>query len=91
MTKFDDTACMCEDCGGLIGTRPHVVGDSVRRTPWAVRCVRHGLVFLTSHEYRAQMLQADALWTCPICQGRAEWDDNNWDEYMEWLERKEPK
>ncbi len=45
-----------------------------------------GAIFLTQQEYEAQMDNADYGWTCPICGGQADWDDDNYDRAMAALE-----
>jgi hypothetical protein len=49
-------------------------------SPWAVICREHGLVYLTHEEYVLQMMAADSLWVCPICQRFAHWSDETWEE-----------
>ena len=53
------------------------------RMKYAVICREHGSVELTEEQYEAQMLEPDACWFCPQCGGRALWDD---DVYEQWLE-----
>lgn len=55
------------------------------RTSWAVRCPVHGLVYLTSDQYHAQLAQVGSRWRCPAaavggkhaeaCGREAAWDD----------------
>jgi len=58
-------------------------GESAEPTPYAVRCpAERALVYLTEEEYNRQMNQPDALWRCPRCGERAEWDDANYERRM---------
>lgn len=52
------------------------------KTPWAVRCRTHGQVFLTQAEYEYQMERPNRVWTCPICNDDAGWDDENYERSM---------
>ena len=65
-------------------------------TPYAVYCKGNsildeeagkylscGLVFLTYTEYVKQMNKPNALWRCPNCGSDAQWDDDNYEEWME--------
>jgi len=61
------------------------------RTPWAVHCFGddgpgHGLVYLTTNEYDNQMIRVNSLWKCPLCGIRAEWDDDNYEEWYSQFE-----
>lgn len=47
-------------------------------TPWAVTCPTHGQVFLSREEYSRQLVAIDNPWTCPECEARADWDDENY-------------
>ncbi len=51
-------------------------------TPWAVICPLHEQVFLTKQEYDTEMLNPDAVWTCPICGRRSQWDDDNYEQAL---------
>jgi hypothetical protein len=55
---------------------------SVEKTPWAVTCYRHKLVYLTADEYMFQLGRPDSLWTCPVCGHPAAWNDDNYTEYQ---------
>lgn len=50
-------------------------GESLTPTRYAIRCTLHGLIYLTKEEYDRQMAQPDALWICPRCGRRAQFDD----------------
>lgn len=63
------------------GATPSTV--STEPTPWAVTCTTHQTVYLAEAEYNRQMNQPDALWVCPICGDRADWDDDNYERAME--------
>lgn len=52
-------------------------------TAWAVICPRHGQQFLTEAGYRRQMDLPDAKWICPVCGATSEWDDDNYEKYLE--------
>ena len=60
------------------------------RTPYAVNCVETfgvrptgcGLVYLTEEEYHLQMRMADYTWRCPICNGTAHWNDDNFEDFL---------
>ena len=51
-------------------------------TPWCVVCRVHGHQTLTLGEYRAEMNNADARWSCPVCGSACEWDDDNYELHM---------
>lgn len=62
------------------------------RTAYAVHCLgiwdmpkagNHGLVYLTEQEYEAQTLAPSKTWRCPICRYEADWDDENYEEYLD--------
>ena len=59
---------------------------SSERTPWAVKCPYHKLVYLTHAEYMRQLCAADSRWCCPDCGELAYWDDNNHQEYLDYVE-----
>lgn len=87
--QFYDEGCVCFECVGAHSLElPPLVPISNRPTPWAVRCPEHGQVYLTSHEYRRQLARADVRWWCPICGLVCDWDDDN---YEEWLEQQEER
>ena len=51
-------------------------------TPYLIRCIRGSCrrdTYLTSAEYRAQLLSADARWHCPACGAIADFDDDNFE------------
>lgn len=63
-------------------------------TPWAVICLGDAhpqgyqcnegkSIFLTEEFYHYQMAHPDYLWQCPLCQGNADWDDDNYKKHME--------
>lgn len=63
---------------------------SREESPWAVMCdgvaedlPSCGKVFLTESEYDAQMERPNSLWKCPFCGASAQWDDEN---YEKWLD-----
>ena len=56
---------------------------SVTKTPWAIHCRTHGQVFLTHDEYGRQMRDMNSLWKCPICGHNSQWDDDNYDLFVE--------
>ena len=86
--NFDDAGCSCFDCvpdrGRVTSLTPFETPPTVwpTRTPWAVICHRHGRVYLSSHEYRRQLCHADARWICPHDHLVADWDDDNYEEYL---------
>ena len=55
----------------------------VKATPWAVLCPTHGRVFLTKLHYDKQLSEVDARWSCPRCGALAEWDDDNYEQYLD--------
>lgn len=68
-----------------------IVLESPTPTPYAVRCIYNGdnggrPIFLTRESYDSQMESPDALWLCPRCGDRAEWDDENYELAMEGLD-----
>lgn len=87
--KYDWSRCNCENCGGdtidieleaMVQTVPPVAADP---TPWAIRCHKHGKVYLTNHEYNRQMNRANAHWECPLCpawNNYAGFDDDNYED-----------
>lgn len=54
--------------------------------PYAVICPNHGQVFLSSPEYDWQMNRPNSLWQCPLCGEEADWDDDNYEDYLELLD-----
>lgn len=56
--------------------------DPANRTPWAVICKKHGKQYLTCEQYDDQMMESDLYWYCPVCGGMSEWDDNNFEAYI---------
>ena len=63
-------------------------GDSIASEPtqYAVGCVLDGKVYLTHDEYSRQLGHANATWKCPICGGRATWDDDHYEDWQEMIE-----
>lgn len=66
--------------------------ESEMPTPYAVRCQGWGhpmacnpggLVYLTEKCYSAQLSLPDSKWTCPRYGGLAEWDDENYEAYLD--------
>lgn len=53
------------------------------RTAWAVTCRTHGQQFLTEDEYNRQLCRPDSLWNCPCCGASAEFDDANYEAFLE--------
>lgn len=73
-------------------------GESERQTPYAVvcrgdvhpdgwRCNDGDLIYLTEEMYQRQMDHPDYFWKCPRCRGNADWDDAN---YEIWMDSHEP-
>lgn len=58
-------------------------------TPWAIHCRKHGKVYLSRSEYNYQMNHGDELWSCPICCVLAQWDDDNYEEALDELDKLE--
>lgn len=88
--RFNTQRCLCPAClpGGTGEVR--IVGG---RTPWAVRCSRHGRVCLSHHEYMEQLKASDSRWVCLLCAQAApslapvvEWDLDNQIDYEQWVE-----
>lgn len=54
-------------------------------TPWAVICPSHGKQFLTKENYDAQISRPDSRWQCPFpkCIAICEWDDDNYERYLD--------
>lgn len=52
-------------------------------TAWAVICPVHGKVYLTYHEYLAQLQRPDDRWMCSACGLVAGWDDANYDAWSD--------
>jgi hypothetical protein len=54
---------------------------SLRPTPFAVDCYRHGKVYLTDAEYERQLSCPDKGWSCPypLCGLAATFDDDNYE------------
>ena len=78
--------CPCKDCDQGGKGKPLPV-QSDERTPYALLCPRHGAIYLTHHGYNLQMQKYELRWYCPQCGELAGWDDDNWDEYLEFLQR----
>ena len=53
------------------------------RTPWAITCHEHGLVFLTREEYNFQLDHPNAKWICPVCNRYSYWDDDNYEDALD--------
>lgn len=62
---------------------------SETKTPYAVVCRDHGQRFLTKESYAYQMDRPDNKWICPVCGDVAEWDDANYEEYLDQQEQGE--
>lgn len=62
---------------------PHVEGVSRVRTPWAVHCKQHGLVYLTEEEYSRQLMMPDYTWVCPLDGKVAHFSSTNFDTFGE--------
>lgn len=58
------------------------------KTPWAVVCSNDGRVYLSIDEYDEQMSNPNAKWQCPKCHRTSEWDDDNYENYINELEKK---
>ena len=56
--------------------------ESKEQTGFAVECPNHGLVYMTPEFYNVQMMNADDLWRCPICNEESWWPDENYEEYF---------
>lgn len=56
---------------------------------YRVICPRCGTVVIGYGNYLQQVHQADQLWHCPQCGGQAIFDDESYEIYMEYLERRE--
>jgi len=52
------------------------------RTPYAIICPEHELVYLTHEEYDNQLMKPDHYWICPLDNHRAVWDDENYELMM---------
>ena len=53
--------------------------------PYAVNCYScRKLVHLTQEEYDAAIDDANAPWKCPLCGGRAEWNDANFEDWQSY-------
>lgn len=62
------------------------MSESAVKTAYAVRCMYHGLVYLTYDEYVKQMENPNDLWRCPrfipdkgYCGSPSEFDDDNYE------------
>ena len=40
-------------------------------------------VFLTPEQYKKQLMVVDSKWKCPICRCEAQWDDDNYEKFLE--------
>lgn len=61
----------------------HFNRSAIQPTAYAVICNKNcGKVFLTEREYNNQMLMPDARWCCPNCNSEAEWDDDNYESFL---------
>jgi len=56
------------------------------KSPYAVLCDHDEgeteRVYLTEAQYNAQMKKPDSLWRCPHCGLSADWDDDNYENYI---------
>jgi len=80
--EFDYTFCPCKVCSEGQTDGP-IQEQTSKRTPYAVKCEDHNLVYLSYHEYVSQILKPDNLWECPICRKIAKWSDDNYEEAMD--------
>lgn len=73
---------------------------SQTETPYAIKChgidpscgagpCTEGLVYLTEEEYENQMNDPWKTWRCPRCGGDATWDDDNYEKFLERLDKNE--
>lgn len=72
--KYKWEYCQCPTCKDGGTSEPQSL-MSMDPTPYAVDCRQCGLLYLTHHEYRRQLWQANARWVCPVCGGTASWSD----------------
>lgn len=57
--------------------------ESSEPTGFAVICPEHGRVFLSEEEYDRQLSRPDSTWKCPRCGKASEWDEDNYDAWIE--------
>ncbi len=55
--------------------------DNFPETNLGVICPVHGQQGLQTKEYNSQMMDADNLWTCPMCGMISQWDDDRYEGY----------
>ncbi len=56
-------------------------------SPYGIICRTCGDVPLSPREYDRQMMKPDNLWTCPICDEEAIWNDDRYEKMF--LEKEE--
>lgn len=54
-------------------------------TPWAVRCLTHGQVYLTRRQYEYQLERIDRFWRCPYCGRISKFDFDNFEAHKHAL------
>lgn len=50
------------------------------RTPYAIRCPYHKLVYLTREDYVQQLKNAHVRWHCPMCENMVTFEDENYEQ-----------
>ena len=65
-----------------IPTQYAVVCLGTSRPEGANPCNNGGLLYLTEQEYDRQRNNPTDLWRCPRCGGLADWDDDNYENYL---------
>ncbi len=92
--SFRDTI---QDLCGLVPDRKRpMTYESKTPTPYATVCrgdpeVGHngcGVVYMTEEFYIRQMDRSDSTWRCARCGYAAQWDDNNYEKYLEQAEER---
>ena len=56
-----------------------------------VLCDECGSQGLTEEEYRRQMLKPDSFWQCPVCRDSAEWDDDSYELWLDYVQEEYKK
>jgi hypothetical protein len=56
---------------------------SLTPTPWATICNSCGKVYLSLEFYTRQMQAAWSTWRCPCCGQEAEFDNENFENFLE--------